>query len=143
MSDTSRIDKITSSAKNNKNHYTDFYTNLNKHPETGYLITLSDADSVKRSIRNLILTNRGEAVFQPNKGSDVRKSLFEPMNDITADIIKTYINETIDQYEPRCEINEIIVTPDYSNNAYVVYIVFQVINNITPIVLNLLLSRTR
>lgn len=143
MSDIRRIDKITSEKKIDKKElYSDFMVDFNSHPETGALMRNTNENAVKRSIRNLILTNRGEAPYQPNKGSNINKILFENFSDVTTDLLRTYIEETL-ELEPRCDLIDIIINPDESKHQYTVSIIFQLINNNNPTVLNLTLQRIR
>ena len=143
MTDIRRIDKLTAEKKNaSKELYADFLTNLNVHPETRTLVKNINENAVKRSLRNLILTNKGEAPFQPNKGSDINKVLFEQMSEITTEMLKTYIRETID-LEPRCNLLDIVIIADEANNSYVVSIFFELINNNRPLTLVLNLQRIR
>lgn len=143
MTDIRRIDKLTAEKKNStKELYADFLTNFNVHPETKTLVKNVNENAVKRSLRNLILTNKGEAVFQPEKGSDINKILFEQMSDITTEMLRTYIKETIN-LEPRCNLIDIVIIPDEANNSYSVSIFFELINNDKPVSLVLNLQRIR
>ena len=143
MTDTRRIDKITSQNKlDNRELYADFFVDLNPHPETGIVMRNLNENAVKRSLRNLILTNRGEVPFQPNKGSDIRKILFEQFSDVTTDLLKTYINEVV-RLEPRCQLLETIVVPNEAQQSYVVTLVFTLVNSNKEVVLNLNLQRIR
>lgn len=144
MTDFKRIDKITRSPNNKqKESYSDFLVNFNRHPETGNLVNSYDAESVKRSIRSLISTDKGERLFNPEIGSNIRKALFEPISDITTDLIKTHITETIKQYEPRCTLNNVLIDTDYDRGSYSVTIVFTLNNSTTQTVLNISLFRSR
>jgi uncharacterized protein len=143
MTDIRRIDKLTAEKKNvSKELYADFLTNLNVHPETRTLVKNINENAVKRSIRNLILTNKGEAPFQPNKGSDINKVLFEQMSEITTEMLRTYIKETVD-LETRCNLLDIVIIADEANNSYAVSIFFELINNNRPLTLVLNLQRIR
>lgn len=143
MTDIRRIDKLTAEKKNaSKELYADFLTNLNVHPETRTLVKNINENAVKRSLRNLILTNKGEAPFQPNKGSDINKVLFEQMSEITTEMLRTYIKETVD-LEPRCNLLDIVIIADEANNSYAVSIFFELINNNKPLSLVLNLQRIR
>lgn len=143
MTDIKRIDKLTADKINSsREFYSDFLTNFNAHPETKALVKNINENAVKRSIRNLILTNKGEAPFQPNKGSDINKILFEQMSEITIEMLKTYIKETI-ELEPRCNLLDIVIIPDEANNLYTVSIFFELINNNIPLSLVINLRRIR
>jgi len=144
MVDTRRIDKITSARIDNKTfNYSDLYTNFNKHPDTGFLLKNTDANSIKRALRNLILTNKGERLFQPDFGCNIRKALFEDMSDITTDTIKIYIEDAVRDYEPRIKIEQVIVAPNETHNSYEISIVYEIINNSIPQALTLTLYRRR
>lgn len=142
----SRIDKITGrdNAAAKQPIYSDLYTNFNRHPESGALVRTTDEAAVKRALRNLILTNRGERFFQPTLGTDLYKLLFENMSEVTEDLIKTYITDSINDYESaRVRLINVKVTGNEIMNSYDVAIIFELINNTTPTVLNLTLHRVR
>jgi phage baseplate assembly protein W len=145
MVDITRIDKITRTEKasEKKPFYSDFYTNFNVHPQNKRLAKYTNEESVKRSIRNLILTEKYDRMFQPEIGCRIKSLLFENMSDIISMEIKKSIQETVDTYEPRARIIDIIVQANESRHAYDIYIYFEVINSVNPILLNLTLYRAR
>jgi phage baseplate assembly protein W len=91
----------------------------------------------------LILTEPGERLFQPDIGCKIRSLLFENMSDITAMQLKNAIEETITLYEKRARIITVEVVPNEDLHNYDVYIIFEVINSITPVALNITLDRAR
>ena len=123
--------------------YSDFLNDLNPHPVTGDVVRYVNENSVSRSIRNLISTNKGERLYQPTLGSDVFKMLFEPMSAVVAQIISTSIQSLIADYEPRAKVISVDVAPDYEGNAYLVTVQYMIINRPTPISLNISLTRVR
>lgn len=123
--------------------YSDFFTNFDVHPDNHDLVIKKNEEAVKTAIRNLILTNKYERPFQPNFGSNIKKFLFDPINQITQQNIKDEITHTIETYEPRANLIEVRVTPYVDDNAYRVTIVFSIININTPITLNTFLYRIR
>ena len=144
MVDVTRIDKITRTEKAaTKPAYSDFYTNFNVHPQNNRLVKYTNEEAVKRSIRNLISTDKYDRVFQPEVGCRVRNLLFENMSSVIEQEIKGTIQETIETYEPRAQIIDIAVQSNESRQSYDVYIYFQVINSITPISINITLYRAR
>lgn len=145
MVDTTRIDKITRTDKaaSQKPAYSDFYTNFNAHPQTKKLVKYTNEEAVKRSIRNLIQTDKYDRLFQPEVGCRVRSLLFENMTSVTAEEIKSTIRETIETYEPRARVIDIIVQANESRHAYDVYIYFEVINSVNPVSINITLYRAR
>ena len=81
--------------------YVDLSLGLNIHPVKKDLTPLTDIDAVKNSVRNLILTNRGERPFQPNVGSNIFASLFENANPYTMESIRNRVKDMITSSEPR------------------------------------------
>lgn len=145
MTDSTRLDKMTSQrkAETRAPAYSDFFVNFNKHPETGALIRSTNEDSVKKALRNLLLTNKGERIYKPDFGCDLKKVLFEPMSPITEESLKKFIEEAIRANEPRVIPLLIEVVGDDISNAYRVAIVYEVINSTQPQTLNLTLYRVR
>lgn len=128
--------------------YKDFYTNLNVKAGTtgrqkGDLYSLTDAEAVKTSIKNLILTDPGERFFNPRLGSGIRKSLFENISSDTEFMIKTMVEATIKNYEPRANLLQVFVTAIPDEHSYSVSILFSLINNPATQTLNLILNRVR
>lgn len=139
---TTRSDEYTSINKKAE-IYSDFMTNLIPHPDTKELVRITNEAAVLRSIRNLVQTNRFDRVMQPNLGCNIQNLLFEPMTAITAEAIRTTIIETIENYEKRARIENVIVEENEQLNYYRVTIVFYIINKTDPVVTNLTLYRVR
>ena len=97
------------------------------NPLSGDLIALKNESAIARSVRNIILTNPGEKVFDPFFGSNVSNILFETVDDITAVSIQDEIENSLKNYEPRVEIIDVIVDPDYDNNQFDVTISYQIV----------------
>ena len=105
---------------------------------------LTDFTAVKRSVRNLVLTNFYEKPFHPEIGSGVRDILFEPMTPLTAHVLTRKIEEVIENFEPRAILVGVRATPNLDNNAYNVAIEFYVVNAPTELVnMEILLERLR
>jgi len=97
--------------------FKDLSASFQSSPLSNDLITLKNESAIARSVRNLVLTIQGERPFQPVLGTGVSRLLFENMDKLTASAIRSEIRTTIENYEPRVEINEIIVEPDPEGNA--------------------------
>jgi len=123
--------------------YSDLDLNFTIHPVKKDINRYTNETAVVNSIKNLILTNHYERPFQPDIGSNVRRLLFENMDTITATTLKKEIEQTIKNYEPRANISDIVVSPDYENNGFKVYMEFYVVNRTTPITINFFLERIR
>lgn len=137
-----RADRITTSTVQDQ-IYSDFLTDMVPHPVSKDVLRFVNEHAVIRSIKNLILTDQGERLYQPGIGSNIKRMLFEPMIESTAEIISQYIQEAIEVYEPRAKVLEISVLPDYNNNLYSVTLTFMIINKEDPITVNITLDRVR
>lgn len=123
--------------------YSDFYTDLDKHPIRNTLLRKTNVDAVKQSIRNLILTNRGERLFQPNIGGNIRSMLFENITNQTFMTMREIIIETVEAYEPRAELIDVNVSETSNSNEVQISIVFRIINLQEPVTLEIILERVR
>ena len=101
----------------NPGKFKDFSVTFKKHPVTDDIVTVKDKAAITQSIKGLLLTKKGERPFQPVLGTGVSRLLFENMDKLTASAIRSEIRTTIENYEPRVEINEILVEPDFEGNA--------------------------
>lgn len=137
-----KADTYTSTQKKQE-RYSDFTANLDIHPGNKDVARLTNEESVKRSIKNLLMTKKGERLFQPFIGSDITNILFEPIAPETELVLEEYIRNTIENYEPRVSINNIIVSGQLDQNAYAVTLTFSTINNTKPTIMEFLLSRIR
>ena len=105
---------------------------------------LTNIKSVKRSIRNLILTNHFEKPFHPEIGSGVRDMLFENMTPVTAHILARKVEDVILNFEPRARLVGVRAEPILDRNTYEVTIEFYVVNQPTELVdLSVMLERLR
>lgn len=109
--------------------FTDFTNKFTIHPLKGDLALKNDADSVKQSIKNLVLTDKGERLFQPNIGCKVRSLLFENFTPQSKIVAKQTIEETINEYEPRAMLQNVEISSDPDNNAMLVSVLFNLINS--------------
>ena len=75
--------------------YSDFVTSFNQNPLTGNLAKVTNEESVKQALSNLILTNQGDRFFNSTFGSTIKRSLFEPMDSFTSEKIKPSIMNAI------------------------------------------------
>lgn len=124
--------------------FKDLSVTFKPHPITGDLVTVKDEASIKQSIVNLLLTNKGERFFAPNIGSSISSLLFEPLDYGTASLIQSEIKATLETYEPRIQIISIVATPDYDNNGFEVELVFEIVGrDDIPLNVNFFLERTR
>ncbi len=114
------------------------------NPLNDDLIVLNNANAIARSIRNIIFTARGDKPFNPFFGSRVSEMLFDPMDQITTLALKTEIEETIKNFEPRVDLKEVQVDPLYDDNEYNIIINYEIIGiEVDPQQLTFALELTR
>lgn len=87
--------------------------------ETTRTLKLNDIDLVKRDLLNHIFTRRGERVMMPTFGTSIPDMPFEPLDDDTIQTLYDEVFQVI-QFDPRVELLELKVTPDYDTNAVTV-----------------------
>jgi len=112
--------------------FKDLSASFQTNPLSNDLIALKNESAIARSVRNLVLTGQGERPFQPVLGTGVSRLLFENMDKLTASAIRSELRTTIENYEPRVEINEILVEPDFEGNAFHVTLQYFIIGMDVP-----------
>ena len=137
-----RADTLTVSKKQQE-YFSDFLNSFAYSPVNNNLAKISNEESVKQSLKNLILTSLGERIFQPNIGSGVNNLLFENSTRPTLNSIEFNIQNTIKYNEPRVNIIDVKAKETNNPNAVQVDIVFSMINNPEPISINFILKRVR
>jgi phage baseplate assembly protein W len=136
-------DRFTAQRPKEENLYSDFLVNLNFHPDNKQLMRSTNEEAVIRSIRNLLLTNKYERLFNPRLGSNIQKLLFEPISPQTQVGIVDQVRETIENFEPRAKLIDVIATPYPDQNAYVITIIFFITTIENAITINIPLQRVR
>lgn len=124
--------------------FSDVNVSFTPHPVTGKLPVLKNADAVKRSVRNLILTNFGERPYEPLYGGNVRAMLFENTDDpLLQDQLRRQIEGAIKNYEKRAKVDRVIVDVKPDSNALVIKIRFMIFNERFPVDLEVAIERVR
>ena len=124
--------------------FKDINITFKKHPVTNDLVVSKDASAIKQSIVNLLLTNKGEKLFNPDYGSDIRSYLFEPLDYATASQVKSNIRYTIGKWEPRIGVRSIEATPNFDDNGFDIHLEYEIRGSSNPPVnVEFFLSRTR
>ena len=101
--------------------FKDISLSFKRHPVTNDILALTNEDAIKRSVRNLVETVNQERFFNPLIGSQVKDSLFElPDNGLKA-TLKTQIENSILNFEPRVNLTDVIVDhPNDTNDLQVI-----------------------
>ena len=123
--------------------YRDLDLDFAAHPVTKDVTKKNNEYAIAASIRNLLLTSHYERPFKPDFGSNLKKFLFEPIDNVTTSLIQDSIFETIQNYEPRVEISEVVAIPNFDDNGYDIKVVFFVKNTTEPLSISFFLERVR
>ena len=136
---------------NNANVDTYIYKDLSlfftPNPVSGDVTMVTDVQDIKRSVRNLVMTNRFEKPFHPEIASHVRDLLFEPFSPVTINLLRNRIETVLTNYEPRVTLTDVQVEdPDFlklDNNELNVRIFFTLKNDPEIQTVDVLLERLR
>lgn len=123
--------------------YRDINLDFVKHPLTGDIVGATDVEAIKKSLRNLVQTDLYDCPFNPDKGTNIRGSLFENFSPFTAEFIRAKINEMVDKYEPRVEIQQINIYQKDDQNSLEVTIYFKIIELNRQEEITVFVERTR
>ena len=134
---------LTNQSKRSARIYKDLNLDFQQNTATKDIQKITDIESVKRSVRNLINTNHYEKPFRPQVGSNLRAMLFENISPQMNHAISKEIDLLIKNYEPRCRLVEVNTIPDFDRNAYSASISFYVVNHPEPVTVESFLERLR
>ena len=124
--------------------FKDISMSFETNPLNDDLIALKNSRAIARSIRNIVFTQPGEKFFNPDFGSRISESLFENIDDASADVIRDEIRNSIRNFEPRVNLLSVIVRPNFDFNEMNVTIKYEIIGiDIPPQQLEFVLLPTR
>jgi len=126
-----------------KREFSDISLSFESNPVTGDIIKVKDDISVKQSIKTLVLTEFFEVPFQKNKGTKVRKILFDLITDDGAEMLRNEIVNVITENEPRANLIDVLIQPIPDENRYIIKIIFSMINTLEPLTTEIFISRVR
>lgn len=126
-----------------KKTYKDLSFDFTANPQTGDVATVKDAVSVKRGIKNILLTAPFERLFQPEVGSGIKNILFEQMTPLTEQRLSDACADAIDAWEKRASVINITVISDEEYNRYRVAIKFSINNSLETEQVDVFLNRER
>ena len=105
--------------------FKDISMSFQSNPLNNDLIGLKNENAIARSVKNIVFTVPGEKFFNENFGSDISAVLFENINDISASAIEDQITLSIENYEPRVDLIEVVAHPNYDNNQFDVVLIIK------------------
>ena len=134
---------LTNESKRSAKIFKDLNLDFQQNSATKDIQKITDVESVKRSVRNLINLNHYEKPFHPEVGSNLRALLFENITPQISHFIGKQIELLIRNYEPRCRLVQVANMPNLDRNGYSVSVSFYVINSPNPVTVESFLERLR
>jgi phage baseplate assembly protein W len=121
-------DKYTVNSKIQEK-FADFASTFDENPATGDLYRNINDVAIRESLKNIMLTDLGERPFQPTLGGDIRKQMFEVLDDRVVLHLKRAIEFAIHNHEPRVVLRDLSIVPDYDNNQVTITVFYTTINS--------------
>jgi phage baseplate assembly protein W len=135
--------QIITPVKKKLSLFSDIHKDMTQNPLTEDLSLKRDEEAVKESIKNLILTNRGERLMQPLIGGNVQAMLFENNTPAIIKLIQEQIKTVIREYEPRATLIDVLVRSSIDESTVEVDVYFYINNVAEPIAVTVFLERIR
>ena len=114
----------TNKSKRSNRIYADLNLSFTKNPATKDVARLFDVQAIKRSVKNIILTNKYERPFNSDFGCNLRGFLFENITEPLLVIIKDRVAMAIEKYEPRVTVEDVVVRDDQDKNGISIMVGF-------------------
>jgi phage baseplate assembly protein W len=127
----------------NTRTYSDFNVSFIPNPITSDLTKVTGSAAVVQAVLNLLQLAYYEKPFHPEIGGNLRRLLFEPCDNITANLLSNEINVVIKNFEPRADVLGVYVSSDITGDGYNVTIEFSIITLPDPITITVFLERIR
>lgn len=141
----SRLSRAQTLISGNKKteFYSDFLTSFAKTPVGDQLAKVVNERSINQSLKNIILTDLGERLFQPNVGSNIRAMLFENSVESNLSTLEFYITNSIAINEPRVNLLEVNLQAGEDENELIINIIYNTINTPEPTLFTYIFKRVR
>ena len=139
--------------------WADLDLDFTAHPVTKDIVRKTNVEAVKRSVRNLIQTNKYDKKFHPEIDGGVTRHLFGLATAATKHDIAEAIATCLRNYEPRVIVDrvnvfgnadeiahvqsDVRVSGNIDKNGFNVSIFFRIVNSPEPIEVSLFLERIR
>ena len=133
----------TNKSKRSNRIYADLNLSFTKNPATKDVARLFDVQAIKRSVKNIILTNKYERPFDSDFGCNLRGFLFENITEPLLVIIKDRVAMAIEKYEPRVSVEDVVVKEDVDKNGLSIMVSFLINGTEAPVSVSTFLQRVR
>tara|TARA_R110000796_G_scaffold116576_1_gene229154 strand:- start:858 stop:1265 length:408 start_codon:yes stop_codon:yes gene_type:complete len=93
-----------------------------------FIPTFTTREQTKANLLNYLLTNKGERVFRPNFGANLRNLLFENIQDSTMDDLEASIQSDISFFFPNVVVKKLKFNNDPDRNEINFTLTYQIVN---------------
>lgn len=104
--------------------YKDLNLSLIRHPGTSDVVSKYDIEAIKTAVRNILNTNKGEKLFKPEFGADLKGLLFELITPSSRLLIKRRIIEEVQRWEPRVIVDNVSIEKSNELGGVIITLVF-------------------
>lgn len=123
---------------------TDISYDFLAHPVTGNILLAKNEQAIKQSIKTLIFLNLYEKPYNPSIDVGINSYLFEQINLVQVDKLKNSIQTTLEQYETRITVDDVIVYPEEEKNSLNITINYTIIGELpAPDSVSFIFGRSR
>ena len=133
----------TNKSKRSNRIYSDLNLSFTKNPATKDVAKLFDVQAIKRSVKNIILTNKYERPFNSDFGCNLRGFLFENITEPLLVVIKDRISMAIEKFEPRVSVEDVFVKEEDGSNGISIMVSFKINGVEQPVSVSTFLQRVR
>ena len=133
----------TNKSKRSNRIYSDLNLSFTKNPATKDVARLFDVQAIKRSVKNIILTNKYERPFDSDFGCNLRGFLFENITEPLLVVIKDRISMAIEKFEPRVSVEDVFVKEEDGSNGISIMVSFKINGVEQPVTVSTFLQRVR
>tara|TARA_B100000530_G_scaffold322642_1_gene257790 strand:- start:18 stop:449 length:432 start_codon:yes stop_codon:yes gene_type:complete len=133
----------TNKSKRSNRIYADLNLSFTKNPATKDVARLFDVQAIKRSVKNIILTNKYERPFNSDFGCNLRGFLFENITEPLLVVIKDRISMAIEKFEPRVSVEDVFVKEEDGSNGISIMVSFKINGVEQPVTVSTFLQRVR
>jgi len=123
--------------------YSDFYLNFNRNIGSGDIARLTNDDAIYSTLKNIVLTKKGERPFFPEFGCNIVGLLFENYSEFTRKTAEAEVRTAIENFEPRVSLIKLVVDGNPDSNQVSIVLYFTIINRPETYSVGFLLSRIR
>ena len=93
-----------------------------------FIPTFTTREQTKANLLNYLLTNKGERVFKPNFGADLRSLLFENIIDAEIEDLRSIIQTDINRFFPNVDVREIQFNNQPDRNEINFTLTYEIVN---------------